>query len=151
MIVTPYSPTNHSTANQPEIRTAKKNLNADDFMKLLATQFQNQDPMKPMEDTAFIAQMAQFTSLEQSKTLTAEMAKLRTDQSFATANTYLGHEVTVETPDGKTVSGQVSGIETSSDGPRLVIGDNTYALSSVLLVRPVQPNSNIPAATPTAA
>ena len=55
---------------------SQKTLGSDDFMKLLAVQFKTQDPMKPMEDTAFIAQMAQFTSLSQSQAMTAEMVKL---------------------------------------------------------------------------
>lgn len=146
MIVTPYNPTTNPTTNTPEIRTAKKTLGADDFMKLLATQFKSQDPMKPMEDTAFIAQMAQFTSLEQSSTMTAEMAKLRTDQSYATANSYLGHQVTVEDADGKLATGTVSGVETSENGPRLVVGEYTYPLSSVLLVQPAPAHSTTPAA-----
>ena len=60
---------------------ATKALGQADFLKLLSTQFQNQDPMKPMDDTAFIAQMAQFTSLSQ----TTEMNKGITD-----LNTKLG-------------------------------------------------------------
>lgn len=146
MIVTPYSPTSPSKTDVPEIRTAKKTLGVDDFMKLLATQFQSQDPMKPMEDTAFIAQMAQFTSLEQSTTLTAEMARLRTDQQYATANTYLGQQVTVKDGENSTATGIVSGIETSTEGPRLVVGGFTYPVSSVLLVQPGQALSTNPAA-----
>ena len=44
-------------------------LGADDFMKLLTTQLTSQDPMNPMKDTEFISQMANFTSLEQMRTL----------------------------------------------------------------------------------
>ena len=60
-------------------RIPQKTLGQDDFLKLLAKQFQTQDPMKPMEDTAFIAQMAQFSSLEQSKTMATDMAALRSE------------------------------------------------------------------------
>ncbi|QGT78010.1 hypothetical protein GM160_03375 [Guyparkeria halophila] len=42
----------------------KQNLDQTDFLKLLTTQMQNQDPMKPMDNTQFVAQMAQFSSLE---------------------------------------------------------------------------------------
>lgn len=54
----------------PSAGTKKtSDLNKDTFLKLLITQMQNQDPLNPMEDREFIAQMAQFTSLEQMQNL----------------------------------------------------------------------------------
>ena len=123
----------------PVVHSAKT-LGSADFMKLLAIQFQCQDPLKPMEDTAFIAQMAQFTSLEQTQTLTAEMAKLSKNQELVTANSYLGRQVFVA--DGS--SGLVSAVQINSDGPQIVVGDKPYPISSVLYV---QPGNAFPAAT----
>ena len=135
MIVTPYNPTADPTATT-DARVPKKALGSEDFMKLLSVQFQSQDPMKPMEDTAFIAQMAQFSSLSQTQTLTDQMAKLSTSQAQVAANSYIGFKVTVNDGNGSTASGDVTGVETSSDGPRIVVGDKTYPVSSVLLVEP---------------
>ena len=56
---------NFNKANTVNGRTASQQLGKDDFLKLLITQLSNQDPTNPMEDTQFIAQMAQFSSLEQ--------------------------------------------------------------------------------------
>ena len=64
---------------------AKPALGKDDFLKLLMAQIQNQDPMKPMDDTAFIAQTAQFSALQQATTLTQQMTQLRASQDLAAA------------------------------------------------------------------
>ena len=116
-------------------RTPQKVLGQNDFLKLLAVQFQVQDPMKPMEDTAFIAQMAQFSSLEQSSALAKDVGQLRSDQLRVTANSYLGHKVTLDSKDGLT-TGEVSAVEMSGGEPKLVVGNNLYSLSAVLRVEP---------------
>ena len=117
-------------------RVPQKQLGKNDFLKLLAVQFQMQDPMKPMDDTAFIAQTAQFTSLEQATAMATDMAQLKADQQRAVANSYLGHRVTVETAEGATETGDVVAIDNSGTSPRLVVGDKSFPLSAVLRVEP---------------
>lgn len=118
-------------------RKATKTLGATDFMKLLATQFQQQDPMKPMEDTAFIAQMAQFTSLEQSQGMAQEMARLRADQQLLMGNSYIGRNVTVEDENGEPVTGLVTAVNNTADGLTITIGEKDYALGAVRRIEPV--------------
>lgn len=121
---------------EPAPRAAVKTLGQHDFLKLLAVQFQSQDPMKPMEDTAFIAQMAQFTSLEQSGAMSATLAQLRAEQGVAVANSYLGLHAVVEDEDGNLQSGEVTAVDTTTDKPLLEIGGRYYELSSVLRTEP---------------
>ena len=123
-----------ANASASPSRVPQKTLGQNDFLKLLAKQFQTQDPMKPMEDTAFIAQMAQFSSLEQSKTMANDMAGLRSDQQRTAANSYLGHRVTVDTGKGQIDTGDVTGVDARGTTPQLVINGKFYPLSSVLLV-----------------
>ena len=103
-------------------------------MKLLAVQFQMQDPMKPMEDTAFIAQTAQFTALENSAAMTSELTRLREDQQRVVANSYLGHSVTVELADGTSATGNVAAVVKDDSGPKLIINGEKHDLSAVLRV-----------------
>ena len=117
-------------------RVPQKTLGRDDFMKLLAVQFQMQDPMKPMEDTAFIAQTAQFSALEQSTNMADALAQMKSDQQRVAANSYLGHRVTIDAGDSQTVSGDVTAIDNSGDAPQLVVNGQSYSLSSVLRVEP---------------
>lgn len=76
--------------------TGKSQLDKDDFLTLLITQLSNQDPMNPMEDKEFTAQMAQFSSLEQLTEISEGIETLnkgseRTD--MLTAVSFIGKEV----------------------------------------------------------
>lgn len=51
-------------------------VSKDEFLKLLVTQLQNQDPLKPDSDTAYVAQLAQFATLEQATNQTSLLQSL---------------------------------------------------------------------------
>ena len=59
------SPIPTDNTGQPKATGSMQQLGRDDFLQLLVTKLQYQDPMKPMEDQDFVAQLAQFSSLEQ--------------------------------------------------------------------------------------
>ncbi len=59
-------------------------LGKDDFMDLLIAQISNQNPMEPMKDTEFIAQLAQFSSLEQMQNIASGMEMLSLTQAAST-------------------------------------------------------------------
>ncbi|MFD0587581.1 flagellar hook capping FlgD N-terminal domain-containing protein [Paenibacillus sp. GCM10027627] len=63
-------------------------LGKDQFLSILVTQLRNQDPMQPMQDKEFIAQMAQFTSVEQLMNMSGEMALMR--NSIGSASSLIG-------------------------------------------------------------
>lgn len=124
-----------TTSAAAATRTTKQALGQEDFLKLLTVQLAKQDPMKPMEDTAFIAQMAQFTSLEQSNTLVKEMGYMRADMQMYAANSMLGREVTIST-EGGDVTGKVDSITADSKSVYVNVDGVKYPYSAVIGVKP---------------
>lgn len=84
-------------------RAVMKELDKEAFLKLLIAQLSNQDPLNPMEDREFIAQMAQFSSLEQMTNMSRTLERMADSEKFS-AVSYVGKTVafTKETDaDGK--------------------------------------------------
>lgn len=81
--------------NQPR-GTVGSNLGKDEFLKILMTQLQNQDPLDPMDDSQFISQMATFSQLEQTMNMSESISKLVNNQSVSPIIQYshlIGKEV----------------------------------------------------------
>ncbi|AEM78812.1 flagellar hook assembly protein FlgD [Thermoanaerobacter wiegelii] len=68
---------NITTVYTNRVTTSKDQLGKDDFLKLLVTQLKNQDPLKPMDDREFIAQLAQFSTLEQMQNMNSSFNAVR--------------------------------------------------------------------------
>ncbi len=87
-----------------EIVNSAKSLGKDDFLKLLITQLSHQDPTRPMSDQEFIAQMAQFSALEQMQNIAKSIDVMNQNQNFY----YLGKFVIgKDSQSGEEVSGIV--------------------------------------------
>ncbi len=115
-----------SSGGSGQDRVEKQALGQDEFFKLLTTQLASQDPLEPMEDTAFIAQMASFSQLEMTSEMTKSFDKMSETQQFASAHGYIGKTVSLSTGE----EGVVTSVE-RQNGETIVFldGSNTNGRS----------------------
>jgi flagellar basal-body rod modification protein FlgD len=130
---------NYSNATYAADRVPIQTLGQADFLKLLVTQMTSQDPLNPQKDTDFIAQMAQFSALEQSKTMQQDIALLRSQQELLQASSLLGQTVEIQVNSEIRTIGVISAVRIEAGTPKIVVGENSYNLSQVLTIAPTLP------------
>lgn len=135
--MTPGQQINQPGANPRSGRTA---LDVNDFMRLLAAQLSNQDPMNPMKDTEFIAQLANFTSLEQTRTMSEALQRFTTEQSIAASAAFIGKEVTVRPATGSDITGVVQAVTIRNGRPHVIVNNQTYEMRLISSVGQLPPD-----------
>ena len=114
---------NTTTTSTSTVKNPESTLGKDDFLKLLVGQMRHQDPLNPSSDQDYIAQMAQFSMVEQVSNMALAnermLKTLRTDQAFG----LLGKTVTYTKADGTEAEGVVQQVTIEDDVPTLTVGD----------------------------
>jgi flagellar basal-body rod modification protein FlgD len=110
-------------------KAGQSGLDRDDFLKLLITQLQHQDPTSPVEDKDFIAQMAQFSSLEQMTNMSTGFQKLSGLLASTEASGVLGK--TVELHDGDNLVHGVVDKVMRGDNPLVSVNGAVYDFSQI--------------------
>jgi flagellar basal-body rod modification protein FlgD len=119
---------------------SQASLGQEDFLKILTTQLSFQDPLKPMDNQQFMAQMAQFAALEQSRTMNQNIETLLAIQAASQSIGLIGKTVEVAT-DGGSAVGQVSSLRFSNGQPLLTVRTaqgqflSDLSLANVVIVR----------------
>lgn len=107
-------------------------MGRDQFLKILLTQLQTQDPTSPVEDKEFIAQMAQFSSLEQMTNVATEFRRLNQAMISGQALGVLGRNVELATDDGP-VAGRVDAVSQGSN-PTIRVDGREYRFDHIIRV-----------------
>ena len=123
---------NYNKTLVQEGRKTSNELGKDDFLKLLITQLQNQDPTSPMENTEFISQMAQFSSLEQMTNMSSSFAKMAAYINSSEAASTLGKTVELNIGDA-TVQGIVEGA-TRGENPQILVNGMYYSMDKIAAI-----------------
>lgn len=118
----------------------RSGVSQDDFIRLFLTQLNFQDPLEPVDNREFLAQLAQFSSVEQLRTLGENIDALLGVQASGQALGLLGRSVEVATESGSAI-GQVTTLNYRSGKPLLTITQTNGNIlpdvspSQVLIVR----------------
>lgn len=110
---------------------AQASLGQEDFLRILTTQLSFQDPLKPLDNQQFMAQMAQFTSLEQTQQLNTKLDALLSTQAALQSVGLIGRTVDVTTESG-TVTGTVASLSLAGDAPLISVQTTAGATLSNL-------------------
>ena len=116
-----------------EGRIASRELGKDDFLKLLMAQMTNQDPTSPMENTEFIAQMAQFTSLEQMTNMSNNFEKMAAMINSSEAQSLLGRTVQIDLGAEQATTGVVEAA-TRGNTPQVQVNGMFYDMNKIKTV-----------------
>ncbi len=120
-------------------RTVKKELDKDAFLQLLVFQLQNQDPMSPTDNTQMIAQLAQFSSLEQMNKLNTSFDTLSSNVdrlNFVSASSLVGKTVAGKDSEGTLTEGKVERVylDTESNSIYVLVGETPIELSNLVRI-----------------
>lgn len=122
------------TANNEFQSEALQNLDKDAFLQLLVAQMRYQNPMSPVDSQQYLAQAAQYASVEQLENMATAQAELRSMQMVNIATDLVGQEVTaLDGFTGQTVTGTVTGVRFGVE-PVLIVDGVEVALSAVISV-----------------
>ena len=113
-------PVTNTTGGGANLQAA--GITQQDFLRILLTQLTQQDPLKPMDNTQFVAQLAQFSQLEQTQQLSDSVTTSLATQTDSQAIGLIGRNVTVA---ALGLFGKVTAIDFSGSTPSLTIAPAT--------------------------
>jgi len=123
----------NKSLNAGKTAAAGGDMGKDEFLKILITQLSHQDPTQPMQDKEFIAQMAQFSSLEQMTNVASEISKVAALLTRGQAVSLLGKVVEIAAGSG-IVQGTVDEVS-GGEFPQILVNGLFYDASQVQRVR----------------
>lgn len=121
-----------STSSSTDRTTRKLNeLDIDDFLKLMISELQNQDPLNPMDNKDMLAQISQIREIGSTDKLTSTLDTVLRGQNFASATSLIGKTVKGLDNMGLNVTGKVDRVTVANGVNTLHVGSSQLKLSNV--------------------
>jgi flagellar basal-body rod modification protein FlgD len=123
-------PTNGAAFGSQDVANATNvinEMNMDEFLKLMITELQNQDPLDPMENSEMLAQISQIREVGATDRLSDSLETMMTRQNVASATSLIGQEIEGQANDGQLARGRVERVSIVDGSPRLHVEGATSA------------------------
>jgi flagellar basal-body rod modification protein FlgD len=136
MTVSSTTGTTQAPATSPAKSAADQMmLGKDDFLKLLVSQLQHQDPMNPVDDKDFMGQMAQFTSVEQLTNMATAIDRMSIASQSTQSIALIGKTVSWTKEDGSSGEGVATSVSFRDGEIRIAVGEDEIAPSEIASVK----------------
>ena len=110
-----------TTSTTSSSTSASSTLDYNDFLQLMITQLQNQDPLNPTDSSEFMSQIAEFSNVEQAIKTNSKLDQLLVNSNISQASTMIG--LTITGTDGTT--GIIQSVRIDSSGSTAILTDGT--------------------------
>lgn len=128
-----------SSATTSAASNSLNSLSTSDFLNLMITELQNQDPLDPTDESEIMAQTASLSQITASTQLTSTLDSMQISQNLSGAANLIGANITGLDASGNAVSGTVSSVTVSGGEAQLQVGNSEVSLANV---ETIQPNTN---------
>lgn len=126
-----YSSAVQSSSTAQSSTTGTGEVDKDGFMKILVAELQNQDPMDSQDNTQYVAQMAQFSALEQMENLNEGLQNLSTNIKFQEGSSMIGKTATIDIKNDQSITGLISSVKITDGDVKVVSGGIEYDIDDV--------------------
>lgn len=125
------SQTSSSSSTGSSSGDAWNNITPDDFLKMLITQLQNQDPTNPTDSDKLLQQISEIRNIQATSDLTSTLNMVLLEQTFSAASALVGKSVEGLADDGTKVTGTVDSVTFGNGTATVNIGEQTLSLGNV--------------------
>ncbi len=120
-----------SSSSSSNPNNALTSLNLDQFLKLMVTQLQNQDPLNPTDNNQILQQISSMQQINSSSKLNSTLDSVLLGQNISSASTLVGKTIKGIDDQGNAVNGVVDKVTITNNIPYLHVGNNQVRLSNV--------------------
>jgi flagellar basal-body rod modification protein FlgD len=116
-------------------------LNLNDFLQMMITELQNQDPTSPMSSGQMLQEITQMGQISTAEQMTTTLTGMETGQNLTNASALIGMQVEGTDANGNSVAGTVSSVTIANGTPALNVGSSTLSLSDLTNILPFDASS----------